>query len=945
MQHDEVIWQVIRHNHCSYLAKISTGNFCRNPYNVTGVCNRSSCPLANSRYATIREDKRVFYLYMKTIERAHMPKDLWERVKLPLNYEKALEVIDKHLMYWPKLLIHKIKQRLTKMIQIRIRMKKLALKTRPRICLVTINMINSGPETSNLGKETLYCLSLGKISSLTCEMEKIMTTPRKQKKREVRREEKAEKAALLEKTIEKELLERLQKGVYQQSDIYNYPLEEYNKVLDMEKLQHADEEEPEVEYVEGYDELEEEDDIEDFGGFSICESQGDDDDDNGNSKGGANLLNERPAIWEKIMTTPRKQKKREVRREEKAEKAALLEKTIEKELLERLQKGVYQQSDIYNYPLEEYNKVLDMEKLQHADEEEPEVEYVEGYDELEEEDDIEDFGGFSICESQGDDDDDNGNSKGGANLLNERPAIWEKIMTTPRKQKKREVRREEKAEKAALLEKTIEKELLERLQKGVYQQSDIYNYPLEEYNKVLDMEKLQHADEEEPEVEYVEGYDELEEEDDIEDFGGFSICESQGDDDDDNEHFNITQTIEKELLERLQKGVYQQSDIYNYPLEEYNKVLDMEKLQHADEEEPEVEYVEGYDELEEEDDIEDFGGFSICESQGDDDDDNGNSKGGANLLNERPAIWEKIMTTPRKQKKREVRREEKAEKAALLEKTIEKELLERLQKGVYQQSDIYNYPLEEYNKVLDMEKLQHADEEEPEVEYVEGYDELEEEDDIEDFGGFSICESQGDDDDDNEPITWRRRLCLWALKQIENINLGRSVIELTNAAESAEDEDAEAIDQRRANRKMTLASKRHEKNALDSKSRKKAKVLVEVEREDADERQKEVFANDIKCSVWWFGRLDLEHLNPSLMEHCDFEILLSCHAALRASVFVERLHGTRNPQSRSQGIAMKSSFVSPLGHASMTNAIIGILSNLWIKGEETLQVVHFLAII
>ncbi|WVZ02063.1 hypothetical protein V8G54_022869 [Vigna mungo] len=236
MQHDEVIWQVIRHNHCSYLAKITTGNFCRNPYNVTGVCNRSSCPLANSRYATIREDNGVFYLYMKTIERAHMPKDLWERVKLPRNYEKALEVIDKQLMYWPKLLIHKIKQRLTKMTQMRIRMRKLALKTR----------------------------------------EKIMTTPRKQIKREARREEKAEKAALLEKSIEKELLERLQKGVYQQSDIYNYPLEEYNKVLDMENLQpveEEDEEELEVEYVEGYDELEEEEDMEDFGGFATHKSQ------------------------------------------------------------------------------------------------------------------------------------------------------------------------------------------------------------------------------------------------------------------------------------------------------------------------------------------------------------------------------------------------------------------------------------------------------------------------------------------------------------------------------------------------------------------------------------------------------------------------------------------------------------------------------------------------
>lgn len=166
-----------------------------------------------------------------------MPNKLWERVKLPRNYEKALEIIDKHLVYWPKLLVHKTKQRLTKMTQMRIRMRKLALKTR----------------------------------------EKIMTTPRKEKKREARREEKAEKAAALDKSIEKELLERLQQGVY--GDIYNYPVKEYNKVLDIEEGQAASEEEdemePEIEYVEGYDELEEEDDIEDFGDLTVGQPQAD----------------------------------------------------------------------------------------------------------------------------------------------------------------------------------------------------------------------------------------------------------------------------------------------------------------------------------------------------------------------------------------------------------------------------------------------------------------------------------------------------------------------------------------------------------------------------------------------------------------------------------------------------------------------------------------------
>ncbi|TQB69564.1 hypothetical protein MPDQ_001693 [Monascus purpureus] len=193
-----------------------------------------------------------------------MPPKWWERVKLSSNYAKALGQLDERLIYWPKFLIHKCKQRLTRLTQVAIRMRKIA------------------KEEERLGEKIVPKLAP------------------KIRRREETRERKAEAAAKLERAIERELIERLRSGAYGDAPL-NVDEGIWKKVLrglersgegerdeDLDDGEvYEDEEEEgvgEVEYVSDLDEEDEDlEDIEDWIGEGSADSSDDYDDDDDES--------------------------------------------------------------------------------------------------------------------------------------------------------------------------------------------------------------------------------------------------------------------------------------------------------------------------------------------------------------------------------------------------------------------------------------------------------------------------------------------------------------------------------------------------------------------------------------------------------------------------------------------------------------------------------------
>ena len=103
------------------------------------------------------------------IERAHLPAELWERLEIPLDYEEAYHLIRGKLRYWEPHHAERCLLRLKKYREMysRVRHMKQQATTRTR------------------------------------------TIKRKVEKREMIRQEKALRAAQIEKTVEKELLKQL----------------------------------------------------------------------------------------------------------------------------------------------------------------------------------------------------------------------------------------------------------------------------------------------------------------------------------------------------------------------------------------------------------------------------------------------------------------------------------------------------------------------------------------------------------------------------------------------------------------------------------------------------------------------------------------------------------------------------------------------------------------
>lgn len=162
------IWNAIGNKkHCSFNLHTKHEVLCKNKYNLTGICNEYSCPLANTEYATVILDGNKILLCIKSDNK-------WTETELSYDYLEALKTIDFLLSGFDKDTIDKCKNRLTKHFE----------------CLERWIELEKNPDT------------------------KLIVNKKKMNRREKIRALKALHTINFEKDIGDELMERLKSGIY-----------------------------------------------------------------------------------------------------------------------------------------------------------------------------------------------------------------------------------------------------------------------------------------------------------------------------------------------------------------------------------------------------------------------------------------------------------------------------------------------------------------------------------------------------------------------------------------------------------------------------------------------------------------------------------------------------------------------------------------------------------
>lgn len=176
----------------------------------------------------------ILYLYVKTIERAHTPAKMWEKIPLSKNYSKALEQVSQQLT--TRHFIGSNRRGTTDRQGAHV----LAEFYDPQM-QTTCDKDHTVPHQNETYKTTTrVCFILFDLSILLWTSSsrrgrpKLIGVKKKLDRREATRERKALSAAHLEKSIEKELIERLKSKAYGDAPL-NVNESVWQAILDREK--------------------------------------------------------------------------------------------------------------------------------------------------------------------------------------------------------------------------------------------------------------------------------------------------------------------------------------------------------------------------------------------------------------------------------------------------------------------------------------------------------------------------------------------------------------------------------------------------------------------------------------------------------------------------------------------------------------------------------------